>query len=76
VLAGACVLSVSAGEGSVSTGGFILIGPFPIAFGSGPNGPLLSILAVVLGILMLVLLLFAVGRTSKGIVNQREEINK
>jgi uncharacterized membrane protein len=41
--------------GSVASGGFILIGPFPIVFGSGNNGGLLAALAVTLGILMVVL---------------------
>jgi uncharacterized membrane protein len=42
-------------EGGVSSGGFILLGPFPIVFGSGNNGSLLAVLAVTLGILMVVL---------------------
>jgi uncharacterized membrane protein len=42
-------------EGSVSSGAFILLGPFPIVFGSGNDGSLLAVLAVTLGILMVVL---------------------
>jgi uncharacterized protein (TIGR00304 family) len=57
VLAGfALVAYGSMSQGSVSTGGFILIGPFPIVFGSGGNGPQLAILSVLVGIVMLVLL--------------------
>jgi uncharacterized protein (TIGR00304 family) len=45
------------GQGSVSAGGFILIGPFPIVFGTGSNGEELAFLSVLVGVLMLVLLL-------------------
>jgi len=51
------VLLGSASEGGVSTGGFILIGPLPIVFGSGTNGEQLALLALVAGIIMIVLLL-------------------
>jgi len=50
------VLLGSAEQGSVSTGGFILIGPFPIVFGTGTNGGQLAALALVVGLLMVVLL--------------------
>ncbi len=45
------------GQGNVSSGGFILIGPFPIVFGSGSSGGELALLSVILGVVMLVLLL-------------------
>lgn len=52
----AFVVLGSADQGSVSTGGFILIGPFPIVFGTGPNGGQLATLALVVGLLMVALL--------------------
>ncbi len=38
-------------SGSASSGGIILIGPFPIVFGSGPQAPLLILLSSVLTII-------------------------
>lgn len=77
VLAGVAIVSVSSTAGeNISTGGFVLIGPFPIAFGSGTNGPLLSALAVVLGVVMLVMLYITARRIRRGLVEDREEINK
>jgi uncharacterized membrane protein len=52
----ALVFLGSASQGGVSTGGFILIGPFPIVFGTGANGGQLAFLALVVGLLILVLL--------------------
>jgi len=43
-------------SGGVSTGGFILIGPLPIVFGSGSNGQILGLLSIALGLLMILLL--------------------
>lgn len=37
-------------SGSSSTGGFILIGPFPIVFGSGPNSAMLVEVGLVITI--------------------------
>lgn len=45
------------GQGSASFGGVVFIGPFPIAFGSGPGGPDLALASVLMGVAMLVLLL-------------------
>jgi uncharacterized membrane protein len=45
------------GQGSVSAGGVVFIGPFPIVFGSGPGGPALALLSVVIGGVMVALLL-------------------
>jgi uncharacterized membrane protein len=56
------VLGSTASQEGVSTGGFILIGPFPIVFGSGTNGGLLATLALVLGVLMLVIVSLWVWR--------------
>jgi uncharacterized membrane protein len=66
----------SAGEAGASTGGFILIGPFPIVFGTGSSGGNLALLSVLLGGLM-ILMLFVMsvrfgGLTRKG----REETDK
>lgn len=43
--------------GSSSSGGFILIGPIPIVFGSGPNSGLLASAAVAISAVMIVLYL-------------------
>jgi uncharacterized membrane protein len=51
------ILAGSAGQGSVSTGGVIFIGPFPIAFGSGPGGWALVLVSVVIGGIMVALLM-------------------
>ena len=55
--------------GNASVGGFVLIGPLPIVFGSGRDSGLLAILSVVAGIIMVVLvyvsLLRARNRTPK-----------
>ena len=57
-LAGFALLFVGAfGQGSVSTGGVVFIGPFPIVFGSGPSGTQLAVASVVIGGVMLVLFL-------------------
>ena len=56
IIAGVAVLLLgSASQGGVSTGGFILIGPFPIVFGSGTNGGQLATLALAVGVLMIIL---------------------
>ena len=60
----------SATVAGTSAGGFILIGPFPIVFGTGNNGEGLALLSVVLGVLMVALLFVMSFRlrslTSKG----------
>ncbi|HUH99873.1 MAG TPA: DUF131 domain-containing protein [Nitrososphaerales archaeon] len=50
---------VLSGGGSSATGGFILIGPIPIIFGSGPNSGTLVAIGVVITIVMVVAYLFA-----------------
>jgi len=56
IIAGVAVLLLgSASQGGMSTGGFILIGPFPIVFGSGTNGGQLATLALAVGVLMIIL---------------------
>lgn len=55
-LVGASLLVYDASsQGGTSAGGFILIGPFPIVFGTGSNGGELAILSVALGVMMLIL---------------------
>jgi uncharacterized membrane protein len=49
------VLSSALGEGSVSAGGVIFIGPFPIVFGVGPDAAWLIVISLVIAVLMLVL---------------------
>ena len=62
ILAGfALVIAGSFGQGNVSTGGVVFIGPFPIVFGSGPGGWSLALGSVVIGAIM-VILLFVWGR--------------
>ena len=53
--------------GSSSTGGFILIGPFPIVFGSGPNSGMLATVGLVITVAvvafyLITLLLWRSGR--------------
>ena len=40
--------------GSTSAGGFILIGPIPIVFGSGPNSSILASVALAISAVMVV----------------------
>ncbi len=46
--------SLSAPGWSGSSGGFILIGPIPIFFGSGPNSGMLASVALVITVAMVV----------------------
>jgi uncharacterized membrane protein len=63
VIAGLFLLVIGSLQGgSGSTGGFVLIGPFPIVFGTGPNGGELAILSLVVGGIMILLLLLFFGR--------------
>jgi uncharacterized membrane protein len=55
----------AAGQGNVSTGGVIFIGPFPIAFGSGPAGWELALVSVAIGGVMLALVLLWGWRFAK-----------
>jgi uncharacterized membrane protein len=57
ILAGMIFLVVAAlySEGSVSFGGFVLIGPFPIVFGGGPGAQWLVLFAIILGVLSLII---------------------
>ncbi len=65
ILAGfALVLLGSTGQGNVSTGGVVFIGPFPIVFGSGPGGGWLALLSVVIGGVMVALLVLWGRRAS------------
>jgi len=59
ILLGMALLVVgSATQGGASAGGFILIGPIPFVFGAGPSGSVLALLAVVVGVMMVVVLLY------------------
>jgi uncharacterized membrane protein len=53
--------------GSSSSGGFILIGPIPIVFGSGPNSGMLATVALVISVVMVVVYLasFFVWRSGR-----------
>jgi uncharacterized membrane protein len=58
LLAGFGLLLIgSASQGSASAGGVVFIGPFPLVFGSGPSGPSLALISVVIGGVMVALLL-------------------
>jgi uncharacterized membrane protein len=63
----ALVVLGSASQGSVSVGGFILIGPFPIVFGTGTNSGQLAALALAVGLLMLVLVSVLAWRLASGV---------
>ncbi len=45
--------------GSTSTGGFILIGPIPIVFGSGPEAGMLATVALVISVVMIAVYLLS-----------------
>jgi uncharacterized membrane protein len=53
----ALIIVGSVTQGGVSTGGVVFIGPFPIVFGSGPNGSSLALVSVVIGGIMLALVM-------------------
>jgi uncharacterized membrane protein len=55
--------ALSGGFGSV--GGVILIGPFPIVFGTGPDAALLIVLSVVLTIISFVLFIILNRRVKR-----------
>jgi len=56
VLAGIVLLFIgSAGSSLTSFGAVVFIGPFPIAFGSGPNAGTLVLIGVVISIAMLLI---------------------
>ncbi len=53
-------LGTFAGQsGSGSSAGFILIGPIPIVFGSGPNSGVLAVAAMVITVAMVALYLLS-----------------
>jgi uncharacterized membrane protein len=56
IFAGFLVVIVGAvlgADGSTSSGGFILIGPIPIVFGSGPNSSMLTSVALAISAVMI-----------------------
>jgi len=55
----------SAGQGNVSAGGVIFIGPFPLAFGEGPQGWQLAVASVLVGGVMLALFILWSWRFSR-----------
>lgn len=56
VLAGFALVALgTASQGNASSGGFILVGPFPIVFGTGGNGPQLAALSVIVGLILVIL---------------------
>lgn len=56
VLMGFALIAVgSAGQPNASTGGFVLIGPIPIVFGTGGNGGQLALLSIFAGVILLVM---------------------
>ncbi len=69
IFVGTILLAVSLAlqgfDGSASFGGFILIGPVPIVMGGGPEAVWLALLAVVLGILSIIMMVFAARGAKK-----------
>ena len=51
------LLAGAAGQGGASVGGVVFIGPFPIAFGSGPSGSDLALVSVAIGAVMIGLMM-------------------
>ena len=49
------IASSSFGSGSVSVGGVIFIGPFPIVFGAGPDVAWLIAISIILAVVCMVL---------------------
>lgn len=77
VVAGIALVTFSAlVQSNVSTGGFILIGPIPVVFGTGSNGWELAILSVLAGGVMVLLLLVMAARARALTSEGRGEINK
>lgn len=74
IFAGFLVLVVGSfpgGSGSASVGGFVLIGPFPIVFGGGPNSGTFAEVGVVVTVAtiaayIVTLLVWRSGRRGKG----------
>ena len=63
VVAGFLLLVYSAmasipSETRISFGGVILIGPLPIAFGGGPYGEQLAVIASIIAVLLAIILMF------------------
>ena len=71
ILVGMIFLLVAAfsSEGSVSFGGFVFIGPFPIVFGGGPEAQWLVLFAIILGVLSLIM--FFIIRKSVKVLSRR-----
>lgn len=71
IFAGFIVLTVGslsgAGGGSTSTGGFILIGPFPVVFGSGPDSGMLAQagLVITVAVVALYIVMFLASRSRR-----------
>jgi uncharacterized membrane protein len=60
VLVGIAVVSVATvlyGSGSVSFGGIIFLGPFPIVIGAGPNTTLMVLFGITLAVLSVIMYL-------------------
>ena len=58
IFAGFVVLAYAASsQGTVSTGGVVFIGPFPIVFGSGPGGGQLALISLAIGVAMVLVIL-------------------
>jgi len=69
ILLGSLVVAVgalSSSGGSASSGGFILIGPIPIVFGTGPNSGTLALLGLVITAAVVLVYLMSFLRWRKG----------
>jgi len=61
LIAGFALLMIgSAGASSASFGGVVFIGPFPMVFGSGPQGGTLALMALVIGLAVVLLFYLSV----------------
>jgi uncharacterized membrane protein len=68
ILAGFAMVVIGAStQGSVSSGGVVFIGPFPIVFGTGLGGAELALVSVVIGGVMLALAFLWSRRTFGGV---------
>ncbi len=72
LLGGLVLITVGSFQGgNVSAGGFVLIGPFPIVFGSGKYGGFLAVLSVVAGLIVLVMVYVALRGARAGRTPER-----
>lgn len=68
IIAGLALMIVAAaGQGQVSSGGVVFIGPVPIVFGTGQSGGELALISVVIAAVMIGLTLLWVRTARKSV---------